>query len=196
MKAMLYAAVSALALTAAGTSQAASYTYSFTQLVGGEQVQPLATLTVEDVAGGARFTLQGDFASLGNASFLSRIEFNGPQGSVGAVSGNAVKKAPVYGAHVNASYDFDWEIAFPTSNKPGSDRFLSTDQAVWTITGSGVTAASFDGTMMLHLQGVTELGDYSSIKVTAAVPEPETYALMLAGLAGVGLAARRRQRVR
>ncbi|MBQ1764805.1 MAG: PEP-CTERM sorting domain-containing protein [Aquincola sp.] len=27
----------------------------------------------------------------------------------------------------------------------------------------------------------------------AAVPEPETYALMLAGLAGVGLAARRRR---
>ena len=181
----------ALGFAAAGTSHAASPTYTFNQLTSGEAVAPLATLTVEDIDGGAQFTLTGSFGSLGAGSFLSRIEFNGPDGSFNLVSGNTLKTGAVYGSHVNASYDFTWEAMFPVSNKPGSDRFLPTDHAVWTITGDGITAASFGGTAMIHLQGVTEFGSYSSIKVLAPIPEPETYALMLAGLAGVGLAARR-----
>lgn len=185
-------AVLALGFAAAGGSKAASYTYSFTELKDGGTVAPLATLTIEDVAGGAQFTLEGSFGSLGSGSFLSRIEFDGPEGSVTAMSGNAFRVEPVYGAHVNASYDFTWEAMFPVSNKPGSDRFLPTDTATWTLTGDGISAASFGGTAMIHLQGVTEFGNEGSIKVLAPIPEPQTYALMLTGLAGVGWAARRR----
>lgn len=196
MRFTLRSTIAALAIgfAAAGTSHAATQTYSFTQLTSGEAVAPLATLTVEDIEGGAQFTLTGSFGSLGAGSFLSRIEFNGPSGAFNLVSGNTLKTGAVYGAHVNASNDFTWEAMFPVSNKPGSDRFLPTDSTVWTITGEGITAASFGGTAMIHLQGVTDFGSYGSIKVLAPIPEPETYALMLAGLAGVGLVARRHQR--
>ena len=195
MRFSLRSAVAALAIgfAAAGTSHAATHTYSFTELNSGEAVTPLATLTIEDIDGGAQFTLTGSFGTLGAGSFLSRIEFNGPAGTFHLVSGNSLKTGAVYGAHVNASHDFTWEAMFPVSNKPGSDRFATTDSAVWTITGDGITAASFGGTAMIHLQGVTGFGSHSSLKVLAPIPEPETYALMLAGLAGVGLAARRRQ---
>lgn len=42
--------------------------------------------------------------------------------------------------------------------------------------------------------GANEQGYYSETFVVRAVPEPETYALMVAGLAIVGVVARRRQR--
>jgi hypothetical protein len=62
---------------------------------------------------------------------------------------------------------------------------------------------SFSGTALsVSFADVTELNVGfdnvtfgSAVASVAAVPEPETYALMLAGLAVVGAAARRRQAV-
>lgn len=188
------AAASVLAWACAtGAAQAASYSYSFTQLLDGSTVAPVATLTVEDVSGGARFTLAGDFGALGDGAFLGGLEFNGPQGTVSGGSGNALRSGPTYGAHTNASYDFTWEVRFPVSNRPGADRFLSGDSASWTILGDGITAASFAGTAMVHLQGLGLNGE-GSLKVTTPIPEPSTYALLLAGLVGTGWWVRRRQR--
>jgi hypothetical protein len=187
-------AAAALAFAAAG-AHAATYTHTFTQLTTGETVDALATLAIEDTASGVQFTLTGSFDSLGSDSFLSRIEFNGPNGAVSIGEGNTFAMQPTYGEHINASYSFTWEGQFPVSNSEGSDRFVSGDSAVWTIAGDGLSANSFSGTAMIHLQGVAGFGNESSIKVLSPIPEPETYALMLAGLAAMGMVVRRRSRM-
>lgn len=70
----------------------------------------------------------------------------------------------------------------------------------FTFTGSNIYSAAVGafgsgGLAALHLQGLP--GGYSETLVTGvtAVPEPQTYALMLAGLAVVGFMGRRRRRL-
>lgn len=180
------------AACAAGPAAAATYTYSFDQLLGGGTIDSVATLTIQDIAGGVNFTLTGEFGEWGDMSFLSRIHFNGPNGMVTVGPGNVFDMPPTYGAHVDGSYTFTWEGIFPVSNAPGSDRFLDGDTASWSIMGSGITTASFTGMAMVHLQGIGPNGE-GSIKVLTPIPEPSTYALLLAGLAGTGWWVRRRQ---
>ena len=58
---------------------------------------------------------------------------------------------------------------------------------------AGITQLSFDTLGITKGNGRPGPGLSHAALFTAAVPEPETYALMLAGLAGVGFMARRRR---
>lgn len=64
---------------------------------------------------------------------------------------------------------------------------------------SGLSAGSYDLAVSGYLDRGQLLGGYtgaisSSATVAAPVPEPETYAMLMLGLAGVGFAARRRNK--
>ena len=70
-----------------------------------------------------------------------------------------------------------WNVANPFGNKLVSK----------------VSFTAIGGSPAATCHGCTNQSDYTLISVSA-VPEPETYALLLTGLAMVGVAARRRQR--
>ena len=68
-----------------------------------------------------------------------------------------------------------WSVANPFGNKLVSQ-----------VTFGAAMGARGDG------KG-TNQSDYTLLSITAAVPEPETYAMLLAGLFAIGAAARRKK---
>ena len=76
----------------------------------------------------------------------------------------------------------------PSAKTPNNDWYHETMQFTATSASTLITLQGAAGFNYIGLDNV------SVDAVTAAVPEPETWALMLAGLAGVGTVARRRSR--
>lgn len=65
----------------------------------------------------------------------------------------------------------------------------------WAVQSLSVTGAANASSLTFQAVGTSESygGSLDAVSLTAVVPEPEIYALMLAGLAAVGFVARRRQ---
>ncbi len=65
----------------------------------------------------------------------------------------------------------------------------------WAVKNLWVTGAEGPASLMFQAVGTSQSygGSLDAVSLTAAVPEPETYALMLAGLGAVGFVARRRR---
>ncbi|MRW86246.1 PEP-CTERM sorting domain-containing protein [Pseudoduganella sp. FT26W] len=71
---------------------------------------------------------------------------------------------------------------------------LDADSGLWFLTGTNLTAGSY----YFKVQGTITTNDavtYSGNLLVSAVPEAETYAMLLAGLGLVGFVARRRKTI-
>jgi PEP-CTERM motif len=86
-------------------------------------------------------------------------------------------------------------IDFTSASLNGVALVIDNTQQSAQLSLATLLPADFTGPLQLIVNGTSGgNGSYSgNLNITAAVPEPETYALLLAGLGLVGFAARRKQ---
>ena len=81
----------------------------------------------------------------------------------------------------------------------GVTTFVGSNAAVYTVSGTGYVSFGtlFAGvtSVMWNAADTSSFGDsvIDNVEINSAVPEPETYAMLLAGLGMLGFAARRRK---
>lgn len=135
-------------------------------------------------------------ALAGNDSFIRNIYFDTSAGMgvtlLGStdlsafVAGGAPTDLPA-GNNIGFVADSHW-----TATNPASTYGINAGESI-TFNLSGVTASNFsDGSLRfgVHLQG---LPGGASESLVSAVPEPQTYAMLLAGLGLLGFTANRRR---
>lgn len=163
----------------------------------------IGSLVLVEYTNFVEFTLTASWseALFGGSAFISRVLFvYEPAGSASFITDlSPIEPQFSLNPAPNAGYSFGLLAGFPTSAASPGARLGNGDYSIWRITGT--TLANFDepafsdeagrppAFALAQLQGA--LGD-ASYKYVAAVPEPGTWALLLAGLAGVAGVARRR----
>ena len=187
----------AAAALAAASASASAFTLDFGTLLSGTGAPSslsFATLSVTENGSDVDFSLDafGLDQFTGTTPFIGAmaVQGNNDNTSVTNVSGGVSSVGMNPGGGPGGSYQFRFVFGQGAGN-----RLTDGETVSWTWVGG---AGKYDG-FALHVQGINYDSGTSTNATTSAwyvpgvVPEPETYALMLAGLAGVGLMARRRK---
>ncbi|MEY4882696.1 MAG: hypothetical protein RIS34_550 [Pseudomonadota bacterium] len=159
---------------------AAAESYLSWSLVGN-----LFTIANNQTAGGGSFVRNIYFDY--NTATMSVANPTSGGGTVAFTAGGTPANLP--GAPAGFVADALW-----TANNPGATYGVNAGESI-SFAMSGVTLASFtNGSMRVgvHFQGLTNGISEGLVTITSAVPEPESYAMFLAGLGLMGTIARRR----
>jgi hypothetical protein len=210
------AVAAALALTVTTPAVANTATYSFGDLLGPGQSGPddsstWATLSVETISSlQYKFTLSLDstnFTSLfGSSAAVFSAVFNTSSGldpvSTSIDSGSWGVSNVVFSSTTpnpeNVGFDFSECFGGNTSCNHGgpAGRLQAGESVSWlaSFSSSQGDPLSFGSpAAALHVTSIGLNGDSAWYGPTAPIPEPETYALLLAGLGLMGFVARRRK---
>lgn len=140
------------------------------------------------------------FSSFGPNAFIGSMSFDftpdplvkEPVSSfIGSSVSGVTSVSSTSGTGLSGLTDIDFGTGF---GKGSANRLSQSDWVSWSV--SGLTPGSSLTNMYLHVQGIgTEAQGYSAkyTPIVSPVPEPETYAMLLAGLGLIGFAARRRK---
>jgi len=176
--------------------------------LAGAQAGAVTVWTLDGTSGateGLTYTLTGDLATgsfnlsieginvagvdtRGGRTFLEDLSFNPPTGYTGAsLGGLAAIDGGLNSSGCNGTGNF---FCFDGVHEAVNGSTMSLDFTI--------TASSFEG-YVPHLKvdwnGSENNYNLVSTNMVAAVPEPETYAMFLAGLGAMGFVARRRQKL-
>lgn len=168
---------------------------------------PFAQLEATDNGGGIwtfKLSINNNlFSSFGDEAFIGSMSFDftpdpvvsrPPTTFLGSNVGGVTSVKSTYGTGLSGLADIDFGTAF---GKNSRNRLSENDWVEWSVSGLGTSSLT---DMYVHVQGI-QLGMYCggdncSAKYTpiTAVPEPQTYAMLIAGLGLLGITAHRRKR--
>ena len=183
----------AAALALAGAQAGAVTVWTLDGTSSGGATEGLTyTLTGDLATGSFNLSVEGinvaGVDTRGGRTFLEDLSFNPPTGYTGAsLGGLAAIDGGLNSSGCNGTGNF---FCFDGVHEAVNGSTMSLDFTI--------TASSFEG-YVPHLKvdwnGSENNYNLVSTNMVAAVPEPETYAMFLAGLGAMGFVARRRQKL-
>jgi hypothetical protein len=180
--------ITACAFAAAMASAPAAFAATETIVLGTSNQpsvfanQDMAHLTITEVGNNTVWTLSADWDNALNSRnpFIFGLSFTDKK--TAAPVNFSATTGTITAKDLSAT-----AVNFLTANKPG--RFIDGEVATWTFNNTKLTDFS---AFQLHVNSVTSAGGSVKFTQMTPVPEPETYAMLLAGLGLIGFVARRR----
>jgi hypothetical protein len=183
----LVSVLAALVFTSSASATTTTYTFGKVLSGTGPDIN-FATLTINDVTDEFSFTPAVDLSVFGTGAFIGSlaVDYSGAAVNALRLAGGVSDVDISPGGGPSGTFDFRYVFG------KGQDRLIDGETLKWSSTNFDLSKLSG---LALHVQGVDSEGLSESIwySPTAAVPEPETYAMLLAGLGLIGFISHRRK---